>query len=1286
MGAVTIAALFLRQLRDLQVKQNGILVRRVLRESEENDCLMIQTGNGQPQVWRLFRGEFEVEAKHLREAHPQIERKRRSQVVVAIPDGGLTDGRLFAVLPSETTIPLPFHINADFFPSSDRKHILFSEDYQGKWNCAAIRAAARALATGLEKLPGIMSAASLWQLIKSLDDCSREVDARRQDQAFKSFWQEAAPRLSDLPLIYTATGHWVKPRVARLLESEAELNAAPILNNLGIQTVHPELREYFGLLRRREIGVQLLNVQDIVRALETAGLQKGQLLAQAPEALRTLEAWHTLWKALDAILKRPQQSVQEKENARRIVGDCPIALDETRSLYPPCQLFQGDEEMRQIFGTVRWLSHEVEESKFLADLVPSFSPCAAIDFLGGIAAEQLEADWQAGNFDLLALYRWFELHKAEILSDESLRKKLHALAIWPSAGHLRPLDGLYIPSGFEDPFKISALVDIEALGGRCEFLKDLGVQELTFEVYAREQISRALQEKRDLAVEQRRQIVQLLAKRLGELRDDAATRDVIRQLPLVECTDGVFRAAELVYLPSTIMDVLDESTIFVAATPGEQQEAIFEFYRWLGIGEEPRPKDLLKRIRSICALPPRQETRNQIAVVFEYLANNWAGWQPRRQQEFSSLRDMLWLPGTRQGGTRWYKPSELYAVFQRHLFETQANFLDLPYPLQSKAATAGLIDYLGIQETPRPTLVVAHLLKCSQDKQPVNPGVYSFLDQSVEDPALDHLKNQACLLLSDGNYVRPDQVFWGQHPFGRFRYQLGQEFRRYVALLDRLKIRESPCLEDYIRVLLDISEQYGQFHRVLDEETLKVVLLCWETLSRAYEKGELQPADLSPLRSQPVIPNEQHILIQPEGIFFEDRPGLKEKLPQLGPNVIKRPQNAWRAMESAGVKLLSQAVQVELVEPLDRLPDKEVARHFNERLELIKRVIEASEVEGLDMDVLSRLSFDMTHALVVRYVLNTRYHRHESEPESLSARFFPTSTLVICYEDGRISWPAVAHEIAYAVKPFGEIGGLASGIKEALEHGSFEEASRVLDKLGYPHFSAPPDFTIPERPPVSSFGGIDRLEIVRGSAPSTPINESQDNDREILPGSGVSNPQIDQPSATNPDSTHVSRPEKPRRETHIVTYVDHDGAKSSSLPEEKGRQAQRTQVEEAGIKRVMDYEVAHGREPEEMPHLNPGFDIRSVDSRGEVRYIEVKALSGRWEGPNPAQLTRNEFETAREKEDEYWLYVVEFAASAEARVYPIQNPVGWIQRYLFDNGWMKLAKETPTQVEHGGNM
>ena len=86
-----------------------------------------------------------------------------------------------------------------------------------------------------------------------------------------------------------------------------------------------------------------------------------------------------------------------------------------------------------------------------------------------------------------------------------------------------------------------------------------------------------------------------------------------------------------------------------------------------------------------------------------------------------------------------------------------------------------------------PVYVVRHLLHCSKRGEQVNKEVYRFLNDKVNDEAISQLEGEACLLLPNEEkvqYVRTDQVFWGEHPFGKFRFGLGSDLRRYDALFN----------------------------------------------------------------------------------------------------------------------------------------------------------------------------------------------------------------------------------------------------------------------------------------------------------------------------------------------------------------------------------------------------------------------------------------------------------------------------------------------------------------------
>ena len=94
------------------------------------------------------------------------------------------------------------------------------------------------------------------------------------------------------------------------------------------------------------------------------------------------------------------------------------------------------------------------------------------------------------------------------------------------------------------------------------------------------------------------------------------------------------------------------------------------------------------------------------------------------------------------------------------------------------------------------------------------------------------------------------------------------------------------------------------------------------------------------------------------------------------------------------------------------------------------------------------------------------------------------------------------------------------------------------------------------------------------------------------------------------------------------------------------------EIEKIGMEVAMAYEREQGRRPTDVSCLNLGYDIRSEDDQGNVRYIEVKARAR----TGAITLTANEWFMARRLQDEYWLYIVENAGSENPELHTIQNP------------------------------
>ncbi len=96
------------------------------------------------------------------------------------------------------------------------------------------------------------------------------------------------------------------------------------------------------------------------------------------------------------------------------------------------------------------------------------------------------------------------------------------------------------------------------------------------------------------------------------------------------------------------------------------------------------------------------------------------------------------------------------------------------------------------------------------------------------------------------------------------------------------------------------------------------------------------------------------------------------------------------------------------------------------------------------------------------------------------------------------------------------------------------------------------------------------------------------------------------------------------------------------------------EVERIGMEVVMRFERESGREPEDVSKENLGFDIRSKDTEGNTRYIEVKARAQ----VGPVALTQNEWFKAQRLADDYYLYVVWNAGrEPDAKPLIVQNPV-----------------------------
>lgn len=1294
--ALTRAAPFLKRLETLELRRGGTVNWVVRCERDPSAREIIVEAGGVTRLWKRVAAEFIQEANTLRNRYgASIEAKRKCNVTLAVPIDSLPEGGLlYAALPTEHDIALPVLINADFYPSSDRKRILFDQDFQGEWNRAAIHAAGQALAAALPELRELINPVDLWRLLQSAKELHRATASNMADKSFASFWNSLAPVVNSGQFIRIASNSWCSPGVARLLQSaKEEATILPLLEALGLKMVKLELQQFATLLRDKEVGVGYLTLDDLTNGLLKSGYDEVISIDQATEWLRSSEHRADLSQEFARLLDRVAK--EAKAASREKVCRCAIVLTTKGTLAPANQLRRSNSSTRNLFDRIApdnyWASDTNPPE--LLELVRAFTVRDAITLLRDTTNETLTSYNQTNPNWIVKVIGWFAENKSYLVGNNDLAKAIGALHIWPSGSELFPLDELSVPGGFDDRLKLARILDTDISTQWSSFLlDDLGARRMDLSTYLTEHVPRAFDSEHMPEFSTRRALMCVLVDHAGDLLDDRSAAIALRHLPIVECQDGRFHPPVGTYFGSELVSEVFGTTVPLAKLHSERQKATKDVLAWLGVSSLPRARDVLERVASLTENGPSQGQRDGIRSLFKGLAENWEGLADE-QDDLEELQRIKWLPGNRSRGL--LSPSELYSVFSRFLFETQAEFLDVPMPIQRVAAD-GLLRFLQIQSEPDVVLVVKHLLQLAQQGADVNMQVYEFLNRHAFDQKITLLKGKACLFPSDRRYVKGEICYWGAHSFGKYRVHLASDWRKYQSLLTQLGVSEQPTTKDAIQVLQEVSQDYAD-NRRLEDEDYQVVMSCWSLLSEDLESVPELADCLGELR---VVPNSNHYLKKPSEIFIDDRPGLAEKFDEaISKMVIRRPEFAWRAMIAAGVQYLSTAVKVELVECVEPASDVEMAQLLSERWPLIRRVFAA--VPNITVSLSAPPELWGSDQLKVSY----RIINYPGPNEYVVAYLTETRSRIYFIRDRTSVWGAIARELAFGFYPDVGAGPLAAAIKEVLQSSNVDEARAVLDDLGFSEILL---HSATQGNGDDAGLGVGAVEHdgSEGSAAAAGA-EKQTGEEHLADGegepvvkedddmSGASEPGGNQRGDVQDDRTmrgprtggkskdDHSKPGDRTMSREGRTFVGKSYLKSEGEDENTGMSDEaknkRDNADKQGIIKVLEYETQKGRFPIEMPHENEGYDIESHDSNGHiVRYIEVKSLTGKWNDFG-VKLSAPQFRMAQTMRDAYWLYVVEKSVGADAKIYCINDPASKVVEYRFDDGWQLVADaESPS--------
>ena len=174
------------------------------------------------------------------------------------------------------------------------------------------------LASNIDQLPKLLGAGSFWTIQKKINDLAAKSEEGRAEKVLAGFWNSSVAGLRSGPVVMTTSKEWTTVSDASLLLQKEESESVGVLQALGLQIVHEDLRPFQSLLRLKAIGVPLLDVRRICEALSVFDLDGRTELGQLPGVLQTNSGRTALWRELDALLGRNQNERTRSEDEERI--------------------------------------------------------------------------------------------------------------------------------------------------------------------------------------------------------------------------------------------------------------------------------------------------------------------------------------------------------------------------------------------------------------------------------------------------------------------------------------------------------------------------------------------------------------------------------------------------------------------------------------------------------------------------------------------------------------------------------------------------------------------------------------------------------------------------------------------------------------------------------------------------------------------------------------------------------------------------------------------------------
>ncbi|HGJ8933628.1 TPA: DUF3883 domain-containing protein [Pseudomonas aeruginosa] len=1323
--------LFLRHVRKAEVRRNGqLLLACDLDRSEGSDLIVSFRPSGQVEHWHILRADAADAAQRLYAMHPRLETLHRSTKIsigLRIDPEPLSEGLLYAFLPTEQLTGLPLHINADFFPESDRKAVIFAgHQHEQAWNEMIIDAAAAELARDPEGLLQMVGPNQLWQILGRAYDLSSKPSGH--PVCFKRFWERIKATAPQAQIAVAQDGSLQCPNGVFLPRTSLNEHQAKALLEVGGRLVAEDLRPFQTAMN--QLGAPILTLERLVALLTSAMAQQVAGATEVDE--QKLEHFYRpLWSIINDLLPEAaaanpstNQSVQRLLALPFVVTEDLFAVTINQSYAAPIAL-EAD-RIAVLLPRLAIASRLLSGFPKITRLIKLLDLGAVVSHISSMCdAEPVEDVISVDQKDLRDLYSLFADLDHQSTVEKTVYQKLRSLPIWQSSRGLVKATQALLPGNFTDPTGQADLLDTSVLTESArDFLSTkLAVQTQTIEAFVQTVLPTFFDDDGPLDATKYTRLISELANHPALVNDDDIRR-LLGSLPIVPTQDGGWsrpvntyrRADDLVKVLGDALHLwLDTSRI-------PNTRSVHTFIDSLGIRRSPIARHLVDRMLSIAEkYLPTEDAKRASSEAFYVLCDNYDDWKDNKavQGAIADLRQAACFPADGDSDD-WYTADSLYAPYRADAFRSQANILDFRTTARLKTE---LLEELDVSINPETSLVINHLQHCVTTGAQPHVSTYQVLNERAQraDPLIARLAGSRCIYVeSQKTFVRPNQLYWVPQQLGRYAYTIPGNYESFKPLFDAIGVKNAPDGRDFVDILLDIVGEYFEQSKPLTGPDRAVYDVCLASVASAHEHEELIPSDLQRLQEAPTVLNLRGRLTHPDEVLLQDSEWHAGFFGgELDQALCKPDPDLWPFVEEVGVRRLSESAQVAL-EFVDgpEADETPLAEKLMARMDILARLLhdKPSTVRKKIRNALSELKA-ISHD-VVRIQASVTIGGDQAFAPPTSAQAFydiENGRLILARPVGDRSWAHVLNALFHQLMPEesgSEISKLTLSVRPLMGM-PVEEAHRELSDAGIPYLDAEvgngstEDLTSPD---LDEMGGITES----GDHEETDVAPtSVDDFREQAGARGGKhgNPQLDtsEPppggeSADRPGReaesggsrrgvtertgsttgvgsnnspgegqrrTKKSRPKhKEQWDRRLLSYVRQNQDGDSEADDQDNPSEHNLAVEVVARSAVCAYEKERGRVAEQMAQTHPGYDIISRNPlTGEDRFIEVKGVNGEW-NQTGVGLSRLQFSNAQDYGDRYWLYVVEFVSDPEhIRVHPIRSPATQVTSFMFDGNW-----------------